>query len=248
MIVCSYIFVSLSIMSLKTSKTVDMPTISVDIADYEPALVVVDMQNDFATSSLAGPDTIVPIVNALISLPFKARIATQDVHSGNNTCCAETFEGSEYSAASIHHPEDQEQVQEQGKVCWPVRGLVATEGADPVSSDLKCVKFDAVVHKGTHPNIESYSAFRDVWGKEESELPQVLKEVGATDVYFCGLASDYCVKYTTKDAIDHGYNAWIIRDAVGNISPSVFALDEMLNKGIKFTTFEEVKRRLQSTV
>jgi len=234
-------------MFLKTSKTVDMPTISVDIADYVPALVVVDMQNDFATSSLAGPDTIVPIVNALISLPFKARIATQDVHPGNKMCCAETPEGSEYSAASKHHPEDQEQVQEQGKVRWPVRCLAGTEEADPVS-DLKRVKFDAVVHKGTHPNIESYSAFRDVWGKGESELPQVLREVGATDVYFCGLASDYCVKYTTKDAIDRGYNAWVIRDAVGNISPSAFAGDEMLKKGIKFTTFEEIKGRLQSTV
>jgi len=235
--------VSHSTMSLKTSKTVDMPTISVDIAGYVPALVVVDMQNDFATSSLAGPDTIVPIVNALISLPFKARIATQDVQPGNKMCCAETLEGSEYSAASIHHPEDQE----QGKVHWPVRCLVGTAGADPVS-DLKRVKFDAVVHKGTHPNIESYSAFRDVWGKGESELPQVLREVGATDVYFCGLANDYCIKYTTKDAIDHEYNAWVIRDAVGNISPSAFAWDEMSRKGIKFTTFEEIKGRLQSTV
>lgn len=225
-------------MSLKTSN--DMPTISVDIADYVPALVVVDMQNDFVTSSVAGLDTIVPIVNALISLPFKARIATQDIHPHDKTYCVETLEGSEYSAVSIHHLEDRERAQEQRKVC------IAPE-AGPVS-DLKHVKFDAVVHKGTHPNIESYSAFRDVWGKEESELPEVLREVGATDVYFCGLASDYCIKYTTKDALDYGYNAWVIKDAVGNIFPNAFACDEMLRKGIKFTTSKEIKSRLQSTV
>lgn len=231
----------------ENSNIVDIPVISVDNADYAPALVVVDMQNDFVAGSL-DPDAIciVPTVDALMSLPFKARIATQDFHSDNDISFAETIEGIEYNVVGIYHPEGKQKVRGLDKADWPVRCPAATEGGDFVS-DLNRVRFDAVVHKGTHPSIESYSAFRDVWGREESELPKTLRKVGATDVYFCGLAGDYCIKYTTKDVIDCGYNAWIIKDAVGNISPSTFAWDEMLRKGIKLTTSEEIKGRLQST-
>lgn len=130
---------------------------------------------------------------------------------------------------------------------WPIHCVATTEGAD-FAQTLDQTKFNAVVHKGTHPSIESYSAFRDIWGRGETELPKVLREIGATDVYFCGLAGDYCVKYTAKDSVDYGYNTWVVQDAVKSISSSTLAWDEMAKKGIKFTSLEEVRARVQSGI
>lgn len=50
-----------------------------------------------------------------------------------------------------------------------------------------------MVYKGTHPTIDSYSAFRDNVKCSETTLPQELKKRNITDVYVCGLAYDCCV-------------------------------------------------------
>lgn len=223
-----------------------VPAITVESSDYVPALIVIDMQNDFVSGSLAvpGAEAILPVINALIDLPFKVKLATKDFHPGDHVSFAKTHKRPEYSTVTIYHPEDKEKVLGIQQTLWPVHCVTNTEGAD-FTPGIERSKFDAVVHKGTHPSIESYSAFRDIWGRGETELSKLLKEVEATDVYFCGLAGDYCVKYTAKDSVDYGYNTWVIRDAVKSISSSTLAWDEMERKGVKFTTFEEVRSKLQ---
>jgi nicotinamidase-related amidase len=57
-----------------------------------------------------------------------------------------------------------------------------------------------VVHKGTHPGVECYSAFGDPWGLITMELPSLLAAKEITDVFVVGLAGDYCVKSTAIDA------------------------------------------------
>lgn len=225
-----------------------VPNITVDSGDYVPALVVIDMQRDFVTGSLAvpGAEAILPIVNNLIHLPFRVKVATRDFHPENHVSFAKTHNKKEYTTVEIHHPEDKAKALGMQQTLWPVHCVVNTEGVEFVP-ELDQSQFDAVVHKGTHPSIESYSAFRDIWGRGETELPKVLREVGATDIYFCGLAGDYCVKYTAKDSVDCGYKTWVVRDAVKDIaSSSTLAWDEMERKGVRFTTFEEVKDKLQS--
>lgn len=231
-----------------TSDSDPIPTITVESSDYVPALIVIDMQNDFISGSLAvpGAEAIVPIVNALIDLPFKAKIATKDFHPDNHVSFAETHRRPEYTTISIYHPEDTERVLGMEQILWPIHCVANTQGAD-FTPGIRSNKFDTIIHKGTHPNIESYSAFRDVWGRGETELSKLLREIGATDVYFCGLAGDYCVKYTAKDSVDYGYNTWVVRDAVKSISSSTLAWDEMESKGIKFTMLEEVRARLQES-
>ncbi len=230
-----------------TSNDDTVPTITVDTSDYVPALVVIDMQHDFVYGSLAVPEAeaILPIVNNLIHLPFRVKVATRDFHPDNHVSFAKTHNKREHTTVTIYHPEDKEKALGIQQTLWPVHCVANTEGAELVP-EIEQNKFDAVVYKGTHPSIESYSAFRDIWGRSETKLSEVLKEVGATDVYFCGLAGDYCVKYTARDSVDYGYKTWVIRDAVKSTSPSTLAWDEMERKGIKFTTFEEVKDKLQS--
>ncbi|KAJ3569723.1 hypothetical protein NP233_g4863 [Leucocoprinus birnbaumii] len=234
--------------STQAPDIVDIPAISVEITDYVPALVVIDMQNDFVSGSLAVPDAqaIIPVVKGLINMPFKARIATRDFHPENHVSFAKTHDRREFTTVSIHHPDDKEKALGVEQTLWPVHCVAKTDGAQFVP-ELKDIEFDALIHKGTHPSIESYSAFRDIWGRGETDLPRVLREVGATDIYFCGLAGDYCVKYSAKDSVDYGYNTWVIKDAVRSIeSSSTLAWDEMEQKGVKFTNFREVRDKLSS--
>jgi nicotinamidase len=220
------------------------PTVVVESIDYVPALVVVDMQNDFVSGSLAVPEaeTIIPNVNALIDLPFKAKIATKDFHPTDHVSFARTHGRPEYSTLSIYHPQDEVKVSGIKQTLWPIHCVAQTGGAD-FAPGVQSNNFDAVIHKGTHPSIESYSAFRDVWGRGETELPKVLREIGASDVYICGLAGDYCVKYTANDSVEYGYNTWVIRDAVKSISSNDLVWEEMESKGVKFTTLEKIKAK-----
>jgi len=215
---------------------------------FVPALIVIDMQNDFVYGSLPVPGgaTIIDTVNKLIDLPFKLKIATRDFHPRNHVSFAETHDKDVYSKKMIFHPEDTDELMGIEQVLWPIHCVADTSGADFVPG-LESTKFDAVVHKGIHPRIESYSAFRDIWGKGTTELPDILDEGGITDVYFVGLAGDYCVKYTAIDALTFGYKTWLVTDAIKSISDQELTFGELQKKGLHFTTSKELERLLISS-
>ena len=63
-----------------------------------------------------------------------------------------------------------------------------------------------VVRKGTNKGVDSYSGFGDAFGGrwEKTELADVLRAAGITDVFVTGLATDFCVSFTAKDAVKNG--------------------------------------------
>ncbi|KAF9015718.1 Isochorismatase-like protein [Cyathus striatus] len=203
------------------------------------------MQNDFVYGSLPVPggSTIIDKVNEAIDLPFRVRIATRDFHPDNHISFAETHRKPLFSTTTIYHPDDKEQIMGVQQTLWPIHCVAYTGGADFVPG-LKTTTFDAVIHKGTHPSIESYSAFRDIWHKGTTDLPTLLELNGITDVFFVGLAGDYCVKYTALDAVDFGYNSWVVSDGVKSISADEIAWNEMKEKGVKFLSLSELKAKL----
>ena len=237
--------VQLPMSTPQESSPAEFPTIE----KYVPALIVIDMQHDFVYGSLQVPGgaSIIDLVNKLIDMPFSMRVATRDYHPDNHVSFAKTHQKPEFSKKTIFHPEDAAKSHGVEQTLWPVHCVAQTEGADFVAG-LQTTKFDAVVHKGTHQDIESYSAFRDIWCKGTTELPDLLSAQGVTDLYFVGLAGDYCVKYTASDAVDFGYNTWVIRDAVRSISNDDVADKEMLANGVKFTSMDEVAKRLEAKV
>ncbi|KAF8167398.1 Isochorismatase-like protein [Crassisporium funariophilum] len=211
------------------------------------ALVVIDMQNDFVTGSLPVPDgaSIVAPINHLMNLPFTLKIATRDFHPANHISFADTHNKPVLSTATIYHPEDKGKTKGMKQVLWPVHCVVDTDGADFVPG-LKSDAFDAVIDKGTHAMIESYSAFRDIWGRKETDLPGLLAGKGVTDVYFVGVAGDYCVKWTAVDAVEYGYKVWLVGDAIRSISDQESTFDELGKKGIKFTSSQELVKLMSS--
>lgn len=113
---------------------------------------------------------------------------------------------------------------------WPHHCLQKTAGAE-FHPDLKEEKINKVFFKGTENKDDGYSAFE----ASNEDLKKYLEEHGVTDLYITGLATDYCVKATALDAVEAGFNTYLIKDAVAGIDEKDVekAFAEMEKKGIK---------------
>jgi nicotinamidase/pyrazinamidase len=201
------------------------------------ALIVVDVQNDFVPGgALAVPegDLIVPICNRLMKA-FDLVVATQDWHPAN------------HGSFAVNHPGKQigDIIELNGlqQILWPAHCVQNTQGAMFVEG-LETDRFDRVFQKGTDPAIDSYSGFFDNGHRKETGLATYLKMKGVNDVYVCGLATDYCVKFTALDAKQLGFGVHLVRDACRgvNLKPGDVeaAIAEMKSAGVEIVTSDNV--------
>ena len=209
------------------------------------ALLVVDVQYDFVYGSLAVPDapSIIGHINSLLALPFSIKIATKDFHPADHISFATVHDKPPFSKITIYPPGDTRADGAREQVLWPVHCVASTPGSEFVEG-LNQDAFNAVIHKGTHRDIETYSGFRDTWHLTTTELPSLLEARGVTDVVVVGLAGDYCVKCTTLDAVEFGYKTWVVRDAVRDVFTTETHWDEMKQRGIHVINMTEVQDML----
>ncbi|HTJ70290.1 MAG TPA: isochorismatase family protein [Actinospica sp.] len=101
---------------------------------------------------------------------------------------------------------------------WPVHCRVGTEGAD-FHPDVADLPFDAEFRKGEH--AAAYSGFEgvDAAGSGQS-LEQWLRGRGVTEVDVCGLATDFCVAATAKDAETLGFTTRVLLEMSAAVNPS----------------------------
>ena len=198
------------------------------------ALLLIDVQNDFMPGgALAVPDgdKIVPIINK-IQHQFDLVLATQDWHPAGHA-----------SFASTHHKNLYEVIDLNGidQVMWPDHCLQGSRGAD-FHPKLKLNKIEAIFRKGTNPAIDSYSGFYDNAHLKSTGLSGYLKEKGINELYFAGLAGDFCVAFSVKDALAEGFAAFLIDDATRAIDAAGFekAKAEIVEKGGKILYADEV--------
>ena len=190
------------------------------------ALIIVDLQNDFvAGGTLEVPhgEQIIPLVNELSEL-FGLVIATQDWHPRSHK-----------SFASNHadkKPFDKIQLDGLEQVLWPDHCVQGTSGAE-FHQQLHMDSVEAIFRKGMDPAIDSYSGFYDNGRKKTTGLSGYLKERGVTSVFVCGLAADYCVFFTAKDALKEGFSTTLIQDATRAIDKDDFqrAKEELVRLG-----------------
>jgi nicotinamidase/pyrazinamidase len=190
------------------------------------ALLLIDIQNDFlpgGSLAVADGDQIIPVINALQN-KFDLVVATQDWHPQTHQ-----------SFASNHKDKKVfEQIEWHGlpQVLWPDHCVQGTSGAD-FSSGVDWTKTEAIFRKGTNPEIDSYSGFYDNGHLKSTGLSAYLKGRNVTDVYVAGLAADYCVYFTAKDAIAEGFSTFVIEDATRAIRQEGFekAKDDLREKG-----------------
>lgn len=192
------------------------------------ALIIVDLQNDFTEGgALAVPDgnSIISVVNALAP-KFDIVVATQDWHPASHKSFASSHEG--------RKPFDKIQLHELDQVLWPDHCIQGTAGAE-FHPELNTNPIEAVFRKGMNPDIDSYSGFHDNGHRKNTGLAGYLHDRNVTEVYVCGLAADYCVYFTAKDALEEGFVAHIIEDATRPIDPENFEKgkqDVLLQGGI----------------
>jgi len=174
------------------------------------ALVAVDLQYDFCRGgALAVPDgdAVIPVVNR-IAERFDLVVATQDWHPAGHG-----------SFASSHHgaaPGDAAELGGVSQTLWPDHCVQGTPGAE-LHAGFDQRRVSAIVRKGTDRGVDSYSAFFDNARKHTTGLAGYLRELGATEVCFAGLATDYCVKYSVLDAVELGFATRVVVDACRGI-------------------------------
>ncbi len=202
------------------------------------ALLLIDIQNDFCEGgSLAvpGASEIIPITNELIS-KFQASgdlvVATMDWHPADHGSFASNSGG---KIGELGKLEDIPQI------WWPDHCVQGTPGAE-LHPELKKIK--NIIYKGTNPKIDSYSAFFNA-SKDETDLNKFLRQRDVDTLYILGLATDYCVKFTVLDALDLGYQVYVVSNACRgvNLDPndSETALEDMKKKGAKLIESASIK-------
>ena len=193
------------------------------------ALVMVDVQNDFISGSLAVPNgrDIVPVLNK-IQNDFDLVVATQDWHPHDHKSFAANNEGK-----SIGDIIDLNGTQ---YFLWPEHCVQMTTGAQ-IAPRLDVRKVAAIFRKGMNKMVDSYSAFCDNDRETDTYLAHYLRSAGVVDVFIAGLATDYCVKFTALDAVERGFNVKLVVDACRgvNVNPGDVdaALKEMESCGIE---------------
>jgi nicotinamidase/pyrazinamidase len=165
--------------------------------DADTALLVVDVQNDFADPEgslyVAGGETVVALINREIERAQAAGalvVYTQD-----------------------WHPETTPHFSKDGGV-WPVHCVKGTWGAR-LHPELDVV--GEVVRKGSggEDGYSGFSVRHPASGEvEATPLETVLRERGIGRVVIAGLATDYCVKETALDALDRRFETSVLGDAV----------------------------------
>jgi nicotinamidase/pyrazinamidase len=197
------------------------------------ALIVVDLQPDFMPGGpLACHDgsAIVPGINALLKAGvFKHVAATQDWHPTAHV----SFASSHAGAAAF----EQIDLYGQPQTLWPDHCMQDTDGA-ALHSDVDWSSLNAIIRKGSHPGVDSYSGFRENHGphgeRPSTGLAGWLRERAVTDVYVCGLARDVCVLWTAQDAVDLGFRTHLLWDLSRPVMPSSDAStrETLMAKGI----------------
>jgi len=201
------------------------------------SLLIVDMQYDFLPGgalAVEDGDQIIEGINNVAEKFYRKDInivQTQDWHPSNHKSFASAYKdkvpGDEFisNEGAI------------GPVLWPDHCVQESKGA-MFHEDLNTKYTRAIIRKGYHEEVDSYSAFLENDKETKTGLDGYLKSLGVERIFIGGLALDYCCFYSAMDAIDYGFEVFFIVDLSkgidnppGNISK---ALDEMKSKGVKF--------------
>ncbi|MDL2397581.1 bifunctional nicotinamidase/pyrazinamidase [Rhizobium mayense] len=202
------------------------------------ALLLIDIQNGFCPGgNLPVPDgdQVVPIANRLIdSGKYDMVLASQDWHPAGHGSFASSHPGKK--------PFEMGMLSSKPQMMWPDHCVQNTEDA-MLHPDLNVDGIDFIQQKGQNPTVDSYSAFRDNDQAALTGLAAHLRAEGVTQLDLCGLATDYCVKFSALDAIEMlpGVTVRFIEDASRGIDPNGVkaAINEMRTRGVAIIDSKE---------
>ena len=176
------------------------------------ALIMVDLQNDFLPGgSLAVPqgDEVIPVMNSYVKTALDHSLPV-------------------FATRDWHPPHHSSFLEKGGP--WPPHCIAETEGAK-FAANLELPPETIIISKAVKIETDAYSGF------EGTDLNTQLKSLGIKRLLIGGLATDYCVLNTVKDAIKNGFDVLLLEDAsrAVNVKPDdgEKAIKEMINLGAK---------------
>jgi nicotinamidase/pyrazinamidase len=176
----------------------------------DDAFLVIDMQYDFLPGgALAVPDgdAVIAPINALVKRFHRAGahiLLTQDWHPPGHSSFASSHEGAQ--------PFTQVTMPYGPQTLWPDHCVQGTRGAEIVRNlEVECAEL--VIRKGFNRAIDSYSAFREADRETMTGLAGYLRERGLRRIFCAGLALDFCVFWSARDAVEAGFETVLVTDA-----------------------------------
>lgn len=172
----------------------------------DEVLLVIDVQNDFMPGgALAVPrgDEVVPAINALAG-GFSHVVLTQDWHPFDHVSFTENHPGTQ--------PFETTRLPYGDQVLWPAHCVQDTPGA-ALHAQLHIPQAQAIVRKGYHTQVDSYSAFLEADRQTPTGLAGYLRDKGVRRVHCVGLATDFCVAWSALDAKAAGFDVCVIEHA-----------------------------------
>lgn len=163
----------------------------------DDALLIADIQNDFLAGGaldIGGGDEVIPIL-----LRYLRRFHTQ---------------GLPIFLTRDWHPPDHCSFREQGGL-WPVHCVAGSPGSLPPPG-FETPASAVIIYKAIDRDQEAYSAFQN------TTLDRHLRAIGVRRLFIGGLATDYCVLNTVKDARTSGYEVCLLMDGIKavNLQPA----------------------------
>src|SRR5260370_15783094 len=178
--------------------------------DDASALLVIDVQNCFLPGgSLAVKDgeQVVPVINR-IAKGFANVVMTQDWHTAGHISFASSHAGKKpFETADLPYGK---------QVLWPDHCVQGTDGAS-LSKDLSIPQAGLVIPKGFHNEDDSYSPLTQAERQTTPGLAAYLKARKLKRLFVAGLATDFCVAWTTLAARQAGFETYVVEDACRGI-------------------------------
>jgi nicotinamidase-related amidase len=188
------------------------------------ALVVVDMLYDFIDGSLACQNSEEAVKQTLAFIDKQTRGQGGEDHE-----ILDTFP---ILFVRDHHPADHSSFKEHGGI-WPPHCVAGTHGGEIHADLLPYASEELTFDKGCDKAVEQYSGFEGVNDAGQS-LGEILELLDTTDVYVCGIATEYCVRNTCEDLQKAGFKVHLLKDCIGYVDHEghLKALEEMTSEGI----------------
>lgn len=209
----------------------------------QSALLAVDLQPDFLPGGalpVSGADEIIPLIRgAMNSGRFSLIVAAQDWHPREHVSFASNHPG--------RRPMDTIDLYGHEQTLWPDHCIQGTPGAE-LHPDLPWAKADAIIRKAMDPKTDSYSALRNNWNplgkRPPTGLSGYLNDRGVRKLFVCGLARDFCVKWTAEDALDAGFKVCVLWDLCRSIDASSDDLlrEALVARGVEISTAAELSK------
>lgn len=191
---------------------------------HNSALVVVDMLYDFIDGSLACLNAENAVKATLTAIDSKTKGQGGEEHE-----ILDTFP---ILFIRDHHPADHSSFKDQGGI-WPSHCVAGTRGSEIHQSLAPYASEELTFDKGCDRDTEQYSGFEAV-NNAGQPLAEVLELLDTTDVYVCGIATEYCVRNTCEDLQKAGFKVHLLKDCIAyvDLQGHQKALAEMAAKGI----------------